>query len=141
MEAHLQTVKSALDNQVFSLLARLHVIFRREINRITDIEYMRVSPEYCRYILNLAAQSTIPDLQQIAVKLDALFFGPTGLFVRFPEKLPPAKDNKETTVQAMLVGVQSTPSAAVSNSSATFSRSGELDSASVNEVAYVGRLR
>jgi Amt family ammonium transporter len=42
-------------NQAFALMGRLHVILRRQSGRITDIEYMRIDPGYCRYLLELAS--------------------------------------------------------------------------------------
>jgi hypothetical protein len=70
------------DNLAFSLMARMHVILRRQNERVIDIEYMRIDPVYCRYILDLALQSPNTDLHDIAVKLNDIYFGEQGLVCR-----------------------------------------------------------
>lgn len=74
--------RAALENQAFALMGRLHVILRRQTGRVTDIEYMRIDPGYCRYLLKMASLSTSEDLQEIGAKLQEIFFGEDGLFVR-----------------------------------------------------------
>jgi hypothetical protein len=133
MQAHLETAKAGMENQAFYLMARMHVIFRRESNRITDIEYMRISPDYCRHILDLAAQSAIADLREIGAKLEDLYFGPQGLFARFPAKFPPPREKTDPATKPVLSGVPtSIPVAQLS--------AAPIDN-SAAEVAYVGRLR
>lgn len=82
MTALEQVNLAALENQAFALMSRLHVILRRQNGRITDIEYMRVDPVYCRHVLDLAAHMEGEDLPQLCAKLEQLFFGPGGLFAR-----------------------------------------------------------
>ena len=74
--------RAALENQAFALMGRLHVILRRQTGRVTDIEYMRIDPAYCRYLLKLASLSDNADLRDIGFKLDEIYFGPEGLFVK-----------------------------------------------------------
>ncbi|MFZ6768448.1 hypothetical protein ACO0LM_15425 [Undibacterium sp. Di26W] len=69
------------DNLAFSLMARLHVILRRQNGRVTDIEYMRVNPAYCRAILDLSMGLPHADLHEICLKLEDIYFGEDGLFV------------------------------------------------------------
>lgn len=88
MSALDQVNLTALENQAFALMSRLHVILRRQNGRITDIEYMRIDPGYCRHVLDLAARMEGEDLAQICEKLEALYFGPEGLFVRALPKPP-----------------------------------------------------
>jgi len=76
------------DNLAFSLMARLHVILRRQNGRVTDIEYMRVNPDYCRSILDMALELPNPDLHDICQKLDEIYFGEDGLFVTPPPPDP-----------------------------------------------------
>ena len=142
MQAHQETAKASMENQAFYLMARMHVIFRRESNRITDIEYMRVSPDYCRYILELASRSTIPDLQQMGAKLQDLYFGPQGLFARFPEKLPTLPEKVDAAKPA-LSGVPATHQAGASQVQGYPSGAQPpiAEAKSTPEVAYVGRLR
>lgn len=79
---------AAQENLAFSLMGRLHVIIRRQSGRVTDIEYMRIDPAYCRYLLKLAREMSNDDLHQICEKLEELYFGPEGLFVQAPPRQP-----------------------------------------------------
>lgn len=79
---------AALENQAFALMGRMHVTIRRQTGRVTDIEYMRIDPVYCRYLINLALEVPNDDLHQICEKLQEIYFGPEGLFVRSPPKQP-----------------------------------------------------
>ncbi|HEV2610059.1 MAG TPA: hypothetical protein VGU61_07305 [Noviherbaspirillum sp.] len=88
MTAHQQTTVAALENQAFALMGRLHVILRRQSGRITDIEYMRADPAYCRHVLQLALQTPAEDAHRICEKLQEIYFGNEGLFVRNPPKAP-----------------------------------------------------
>jgi hypothetical protein len=72
--------KEAIESQTFALMGRLHVLLRREIGRVTDIKYMGSDPAYCAHVLELALSVSNPDLHAVSVKLDALFFGESGLF-------------------------------------------------------------
>jgi len=74
--------RAALENHAFALMGRLHVILRRQTGRVTDIEYMRIDPAYCRYLLKLVALSDNADLRDIGIKLEEIYFGPDGLFVK-----------------------------------------------------------
>lgn len=88
MTAHQQTTVAALENQAFALMGRLHVILRRQSGRITDIEYMRMDPAYCRHVLQLALQTPAEDVHRICERLEEIYFGNEGLFVRSPPKAP-----------------------------------------------------
>jgi len=78
--------RTTLENQAFALMGRMHVILRRQTGRVTDIEYMRIDPGYCRYILKMIASSDNTDLHEIAIKLEEIYFGNDGLFVRTDTK-------------------------------------------------------
>jgi len=80
--------RAALENQAFALMGRLHVTLRRQTGRVTDIEYMRIDPAYCRYLLKMASISPNEDLQEISTKLQEIFFGEDGLFVRSEPRQP-----------------------------------------------------
>lgn len=88
MTSHQLVRMAELENQAFSLMGRLHVVMRRETGRITDIEYMRIDPAYCRYLIQLAMHSEQADLQKIGERLDSIYFGEEGLFVIAPPKPP-----------------------------------------------------
>ena len=76
------------DNLAFSLMARLHVILRRQNGRVTDIEYMRINPEYCRAVLDLALELPNEVLHEICHKLEEIYFSENGLFVAPPPPDP-----------------------------------------------------
>jgi hypothetical protein len=138
MQAHQQTALGLLENQVFAMVARLHVILRRENQRITDIEYMRVSPTYCHHVLELAAQSPNLDLQQLAEKLEGLYFGRGGIFSLSAEK-PPLVKNRVSTVQLDMPQLMSVNEEAPPAHPSFSVNSSQI--AKEPEVAYVGRLR
>ncbi|QAU33780.1 hypothetical protein [Janthinobacterium sp. 17J80-10] len=88
MSAHQMAHMAELENQAFSLMGRLHVALRRETGRITDVEYMRIDPSYCRHLIQVARQSGYADLDRIAERLETIYFGDDGLFVMAPPKPP-----------------------------------------------------
>lgn len=79
---------AGLENQAFALMARLHVIIRRQSGRVTDIEYMRIDPVYCRHVLNMAQDMPNEDVAPICEKLQEIYFGADGLFMRAAPKPP-----------------------------------------------------
>lgn len=80
--------RASLENQAFALMGRMHVMLRRQSGRVTDIEYMHIDPGYCRYLLKMASLSPNEDLQEIGLRLQEIFFGDDGLFVRKEPKAP-----------------------------------------------------
>ena len=133
MSTYDQVTRMVLDNQAFALMGRLHVALRRGSGRVTDIEYMRIDPGYCQHVLELVAGSDNAELRQIGLKLEEIFFGPNGLFVRavsmpllervtnHAATAPALHADKEPIVAPELVASREAGSAA--------------------ERAYVGRLR
>ena len=88
MTAVQQATMSAIENQAFALMSRLHVTLRREQNRVTDIEYMRQDPAYCRHVLGLAGKIDNEDVRGVCTRLEEIYFGPEGLFPP-PPPAPP----------------------------------------------------
>ena len=119
--------RAALGNQAFALRGRLHVTLRRQTGRVTDIEYMRIDPGYCRYLLKMASLSPIADLQELSVKLQEVFFGPEGLFV-VAEPKPPLMERRKEISQPQTAPVAASPSAPAENSDPV-------------DRGYIGRLR
>lgn len=69
------------ETEVFGLLGRIHVLLRRELGRITDVDYMQRSADYSREILTLArSQGPDTELTRLATRLEPLLFGREGLF-------------------------------------------------------------
>lgn len=79
---------SLLENQAFAMMSRMHVSLRRHSGYVSDIQYMRIDLSYCRYLINMARAVPNEDLQQVCARLEEIFFGPEGLFVRAPPSLP-----------------------------------------------------
>lgn len=118
--------RAALENQAFALMGRLHVTLRRQTGRVTDIEYMRIDPGYCRYLLKMASLSPIEDLQDLSVKLQEIFFGPEGLFVAAEPRAPlVARLTEHAPTAAARAVAPSTPA----------------DNSDPIDRSYIGRLR
>ncbi|MDE2430050.1 MAG: hypothetical protein KGM99_15100 [Burkholderiales bacterium] len=133
---HFQNAMS--DNLAFSLMARMHVILRRQNERVIDIEYMRINAEYCRYVLDLAMALANDDLHQICIKLEEIYFGEQGLFV-----VPPAPDPLINKLGALKLRpktntVTPEPHPVLSEEQAILPR---LDQNSIVDQTYIGRLR
>lgn len=121
--------RAALENQAFALMGRLHVTLRRQTGRVTDIEYMRIDPAYCRYLLKMASLSPIEDLQDLSVKLQEIFFGPDGLFV-VAEPKPPLIDRLKEHAPAPAPAAPATAAPAA-----------PTDNGDPVDRGYIGRLR
>lgn len=87
MNAHEIVSMQALESQAFALAARLHVILRREKGRITDIEYMRRDADYCRHVIGLIDREESDDVRALCTKLEELYLGPHGVFIRLAPKV------------------------------------------------------
>lgn len=68
------------ESEIFGLMGRMHVILRRVIGRVTDVDYMSRSPDYCREVLSLAHHTNHHELVELANQLEPLLFGPDGVF-------------------------------------------------------------
>lgn len=148
MSALEQVSVAALENQAFALMARLHVILRRQHGRITDVEYMRQDPAYCRHVIDLAMKDASEEVAGICARLEAVFFGPEGLFVRIPrEPLLSAAPAKYAQVrpqfQARLEDFSPmTPAASTASIVSSVSKiDPDFGESPRVESSYVGRLR
>jgi hypothetical protein len=111
-------------------MGRLHVNLRRQSGRVIDIEYMRIDPAYCRYLLKMASLSTSEEVQEIGQKLQEVFFGEEGLFVRTEPRQP------------LLARLQEPAAAAPSAAPATpANTTAATDNADPVDRGYIGRLR
>lgn len=122
-----KTALAQLDTQAFALMGRLHVILRRESGRVTDIEYMRIDPAYCKHVLALAGQLQHEAMPEICARLQDIFFGADGLFVMQASKpsLSPRTAPPSDTPESI------TPAASAPEEASTAPK----------EQVYVGRLR
>jgi hypothetical protein len=131
---------AVVENHAFALMGRLHVTMRRHMNRVTDIEFMRISPDYCRHLLELALKSENEDLQSIGVKLREIYFGENGLFVIAPPK-PPLIDRRKNTASAAQNPATFSATAAPVKTRAAPEEPQGLERPMETNRAYVGSLR
>lgn len=57
------------DSHIYGLLGRVHVLMRRVLNRITDVEYMRSNADYAREIVRIAMATDNAELHELCAKL------------------------------------------------------------------------
>ena len=55
---------------LFSLAGRLHVLLRREINRIVDVEWMCADAAYAREVIKLARTVESDELHKLADRVE-----------------------------------------------------------------------
>ncbi|MNK11237.1 hypothetical protein D3C87_292740 [compost metagenome] len=122
--------RAELETHAFALMGRLHVNLRRQSGRVIDIEYMRIDPAYCRYLLKMASLSTSEEVQELGQKLQEVFFGEEGLFVRTEPRQP------------LLARLQEPAAAAPAAAPATPANTpAATDNADPVDRGYIGRLR
>jgi hypothetical protein len=64
-----------LDSEKLAIAAHLHVVMRRRIGRVTDVEWLVKSPEYAREIIRVArADPAHAELLDWAQRLEAALF-------------------------------------------------------------------
>lgn len=60
-----------LESEAFAIAARLHVVMRRSLGRVTDVEWMIRNREYAIEVVRVAREQGNPELQDLATKLEA----------------------------------------------------------------------
>jgi len=60
-----------LDSEKLGIAAHLHVLLRRKLERVTDVQWMVRNREYALEVIRLCRTSFHPDLHQWADKLEA----------------------------------------------------------------------
>ncbi|MDB5805545.1 MAG: hypothetical protein JWN73_2867 [Betaproteobacteria bacterium] len=63
---------SASSTEIFAVLGRIHVLLRRDLNRITDIEWASANKAYAMEVVRLCASANHPDLKALAIRLSEL---------------------------------------------------------------------
>jgi hypothetical protein len=74
-----------LDSEKLGIAAHLHVLLRRRLERVTDVEWMVRNRDYAREIVRLCQASVHLDLHQWAAKLEA------ALVAEVPPPPPPPR--------------------------------------------------
>lgn len=66
-----------LESEKLAIAAHLHVVMRRKMGRVTDVEWLIRSPEYAREIIRVAlGEPEQPELHDWAQRLQAALFPP-----------------------------------------------------------------
>ena len=55
---------------IFSLAGRMHVLLRREINRIVDVEWFCANAAYAREVIKLARNVQSEELDKLADRIE-----------------------------------------------------------------------
>ena len=55
---------------LFSLAGRIHVLLRREINRIVDVEWVCADAAYAREVIKLARSVDMDELHRLAERVE-----------------------------------------------------------------------
>jgi hypothetical protein len=56
--------------KMFSLAGRMHVVLRREINRIVDVEWLCSDAAYAREVIKLARSAQSDELHKLAERIE-----------------------------------------------------------------------
>jgi hypothetical protein len=67
-----------LETEAFSLAARLYVVMRQKLGRITDVQWMLKNPEYAVEIIRLAREQGGSELPVLADKFEAIAWPQLG---------------------------------------------------------------
>jgi hypothetical protein len=62
--------------ETFAIAARLHVVMRRAMGRVTDVDWMTHSRDYAFEVIRLARGHADPELQTLADKFEAVLSPP-----------------------------------------------------------------
>lgn len=138
-----QNTLASLKNQAFALMARLHVIIRRQTGRVIDIEYMRIDPVYCRYVLNMAVDMQNDDLPPLCEKLQEVYFGLEWKGSSFAHR-PSSPLISKLGGAPVITAEAGIPAKAEPNSSSDEKEASERHHNELNdavEKGYIGRLR
>lgn len=78
-----------LDSEKLGIAAHLHVIMRRKVGRVIDVEWVVRNDEYAREVIRIAmAETEHPELQEWARRLQAALF--PGSVAARPKTAAPA---------------------------------------------------
>ena len=61
-----------LEMETFAIAARLHVVMRRALGRVTDVDWMTRNRDYAREVIRLARGHTDAELLGLADKFEAI---------------------------------------------------------------------
>lgn len=64
-----------LENEKFAIAAHLHVLLRRKVGRVTDVEWIVKNHDYAIEIVRIARAEKQPELDEWANKLEGVLLG------------------------------------------------------------------
>lgn len=64
-----------LENEKFAIAAHLHVLLRRKVGRVTDVEWMVKNHDYGIEVVRIARAEKQPELDEWANKLESVLLG------------------------------------------------------------------
>ncbi len=90
-----------LEMETFAIAARLHVVMRRALGRVTDVDWMTRNRDYAREVIRLARGHTDAELLGLADKFEAILVSqrpaePAPLRA-VPQAGKKARERQETT--------------------------------------------
>jgi hypothetical protein len=81
-----------LDSEKMAIAAHLHVLLRRLVGRVTDVEWMVRNRDYAMEVTRVALAEPHPELHAWAAKLQAALHQPPVQEAPAPLRAPPRTD-------------------------------------------------
>jgi len=82
------------EHEKIAIAARLHVLMRRLLGRVTDVEWMVASPDYARELVRLARAAPQAELHEWAARLEAAVLPRPPAPAAQPVAVPPARPQR-----------------------------------------------
>ena len=79
-----------LESEKFAIAARLHVVLRRKVGRVTDVEWMVANRDYANEVLRVSRAQEDAEIRELAEKFASIFAPPeraSGRSVSMPPVL------------------------------------------------------
>jgi hypothetical protein len=77
-----------LENDTLGIAAHLHVLLRRKLGRVTDVEWLVKNREYAQEIIRISRSEPHPDLHEWAARLEAVLPPPPSVVINLPAPRP-----------------------------------------------------
>lgn len=76
------------DHEKMAIAARLHVLLRSRLNRVTDVEWMVKNADYAREVVRFSRAAPYAELHEWADKLEAAIVTQPTAVIRHPVLAP-----------------------------------------------------
>lgn len=67
-----------LESEKLAIAAHLHVLFRRKLGRVIDVEWLTCNREYAEEIIRISRSEPHPDVHEWAARLEAAVLRPAA---------------------------------------------------------------